>query len=370
MSIEPPVTAGRNGRSRVSADCLMGSGLESTGPARYAFSNFIDGGTLLRGFTIATAVATAVVCQTTLAQAQTPREPPPAWAYPVNPPDFKLPPDDGTIQRVPGSTAGYTLTQLRNPFAPPDWHPADRPPMPQIVAQGRKPDVWACGYCHRADGPGGPENANLTGLPVAYMIQQLVDFKSGARRSSVMSRGSVTLKVKISAALDEAEMSAAAAYFASIKARSMVSVVETDTAPKTFVMMWHLAAHKGAEKEPIGRRIIEVPEDLELFENRFTGARFIAYAPVGSIEQGKVLATTGGDGKTVPCTTCHGPGLKGLGAIPGIAGRSPSYIVRQLYDFKNGVRAGADSALMKGSVENLSVDDMMVLAAYAASLAP
>ena len=93
MSIEPPVTAGRNGRSRVRADCLMRSGLESTGPARYAFSNFIDGGTLLRGFTIATAIATAVVCQTTLAQAQTPREPPPAWAYPVNPPDFKLPPD-------------------------------------------------------------------------------------------------------------------------------------------------------------------------------------------------------------------------------------------------------------------------------------
>ena len=47
------------------------------------------------------------------------------------------------------------------------------------------------------------------------------------------------------------------------------------------------------------------------------------------------------------CGACHGPDLKGLGAVPGIAGRSPSYIVRQLYDFKHGTRAGADSAQMK-----------------------
>jgi cytochrome c553 len=59
-----------------------------------------------------------------------------------------------------------------------------------------------------------------------------------------------------------------------------------------------------------------------------------------------------------------------LGAIPGIAGRSPSYLVRQLYDLKHGARAGLGSALMKPAVEKLTIDDMISLAAYAASLEP
>ena len=124
------------------------------------------------------------------------------------------------------------------------------------------------------------------------------------------------------------------------------------------------------EKEPIGQRIIEVPEDLEQFVSRDARSRFIAYIPIGSIQKGQALSGSGGGGKTVQCGICHGSDLKGLGSIPGIAGRSPSYIVRQLYDFKHGARAGAGSALMKPSVEKLTVDDMLSLAAYAASLSP
>jgi cytochrome c553 len=104
-------------------------------------------------------------------------EGPPAWAYPVNPSDLKLPADDGTLRRVPDSSAGFTLTQVRDLFFAPDWHPGDHPPMPEIVARGRKPDVRACGVCHRADGPGGPENSGLAGLPAAYIVQQMADFK-------------------------------------------------------------------------------------------------------------------------------------------------------------------------------------------------
>src|SRR5262249_43693394 len=85
---------------------------------------------------------------------------PPAWAYPVNPPDFKPAPDDGTPRHVPDSTAAYTVTQARDLFEALDWHPRDHPPMPDPVAHGRRPDVMACGVCHRADGPGGPENAH------------------------------------------------------------------------------------------------------------------------------------------------------------------------------------------------------------------
>jgi cytochrome c553 len=296
------------------------------------------------------------------------QEAPPPWAYPVNPPDFKAPPDDGTLRRVPDSTASMTLTQVRDLFHAPDWHPGDHPPMPEVVASGRKPNVYACGFCHRADGPGGAENSYLMGLPAAYIVQQLADFKSGARKSSVQNRIPTQLKVKLAADVTDAEAQAAAAYFSALKPRAVIRVVETETVPKTTVTAWFLSAVNTDEKEPIGERIIEVPENLEQFISRDTRSRFIAYVPTGSVEKGRALATSGD--QAARCGNCHGRDLKGLGAVPGIAGRSPTYTFRQLYDFKHGARAGAGSALMKPSVEKLSIRDMIPLAAYAASLAP
>jgi cytochrome c553 len=292
----------------------------------------------------------------------------PAWAYPVNPPGLKLPPDDGMPLHVPGSEATFTLTQTRDRFLAPVWHPDDHPTLPAIVANGRKPDVWACGFCHRADGPGGPENANLAGLPASYFIQQMADYKSGMRRTSVPKRN-VDNMMSIAKAATDAEIEAAAAYFAALKPKAVIKVVESELAPKTYITSWHLAAVKSGETEALGQRIIEVPEDIDQFARRDARARFIAYVPHGSIQKGRALAA-GEGGKTVACASCHGPDLKGLGQVPGIAGRSPSYSFRQLYDFKSGARAGIDSAIMKPTVDKLTVEDMIALAAYVASLAP
>jgi cytochrome c553 len=205
------------------------------------------------------------------------------------------------------------------------------------------------------------------GLPVAY-VQQLADFKSGARKSSVPDRIPTKFKTTLAAKFADAEVQAAAAYFSAVKPQAVIRVVETEMVPKTIVSGWFLTALNTNEKEPTGDRIIEVPENLEQFISRDTRCRFIAYVPTGSIEKGRALAAS--DGQAVGCGTCHGPDLKGLGAVPGIAGRSPSCIVRQLYDFKHGTRAGVDSAQMKPSVEKPSIRDMISLAAYAASLAP
>src|SRR2546425_304483 len=101
-------------------------------------------------------------------------------------------------------------------------------------------------------------------------------------------------------AITEAEMETAAAYFTEIKPRSIVTVVESETAPKSYITGWHLAAAKGVEKEPIAGRIIEVPNDLEQFVSRDARTQFTAYVPPGSIKRGEGLATTGGDGKTIP----------------------------------------------------------------------
>jgi cytochrome c553 len=294
---------------------------------------------------------------------------PPEWAYPMTPPDSKPAPDDGMPRHVPNSSATYTLAQLRDRFIAPVWHPEDHPPLPPVVAQGRKPDVFACGFCHRADGPGGPENSALAGLPAAYIVQQMNDYKSGARRTAVPKRN-VDLMIGLAKAATDEEIASAAAYFSALKPRQHTRVVETDTVPKTFITANHHAVRPSGEKEALGKRIVEVPEDLEQFVHRDPRARFIAYVPAGSVARGAALVKTGGAGKTLPCVTCHGTDLKGVGLIPGIAGRSTNYVVRQLYDLKHGFRAGPFAVLMKDVVAKLDEEDMIAIAAYVAAQEP
>jgi cytochrome c553 len=84
----------------------------------------------------------------------------------------------------------------------------------------------------------------------------------------------------------------------------------------------------------------------------------------GSVAKGEALVTTGGDGKTTPCTLCHGPKLKGTGEAPPIIDRTATYIFRQLNDMQSGARRGIGVQLMKPVVANLTEGDMIALAAY------
>ena len=56
--------------------------------------------------------------------------------------------------------------------------------------------------------------------------------------------------------------------------------------------------------------------------------------------------------------------------MPALAGRSPSYMARQLYDLQTGVRDGAWSDLMDAAVKNLTLKDIVDIVAYTASLDP
>jgi cytochrome c553 len=56
--------------------------------------------------------------------------------------------------------------------------------------------------------------------------------------------------------------------------------------------------------------------------------------------------------------------------VPGIAGRSPSYLVRQIYDLQQGTRRGKSSPLMLPVVANLTTADMVAIAAYVTSFVP
>ena len=322
------------------------------------------------------AIAGVALCGTAMAQTPDASSPSaaasssfPAWAYPWAP-DFKSAADDGVPRHVPDSTAAFTITQERDLFFAPDWHPDDHPSMPDVVAHGRPPDVRACGSCHRTEGTGGPENASLAGLPAAYIAQQMADYKSGARKFAGPQRSPVLLMMTIAKAASDADIQAAAAYFSSLKPKPVIKVVETDTVPKTQIARVFYALTKDGGSEPLGERIVEIPADMEQFEHRDTRSQFIAYVPKGSIARGEALAKTGGAGITTPCAICHGPDLKGVATIPGIAGRSPSYLVRQIYDFQQHARAGSAGALRAPVVEKLSHDDMISLAAYVSSLQP
>jgi cytochrome c553 len=242
--------------------------------------------------------------------------------------------------------------------------------MPEIVANGRKPDVRACGSCHRVEGTGGPENASLAGLPVDYFVQQIADLKSGARKLSGPERPSTQLMMTSVKGMTDAEALAAAQYFAALKPKKIIKVVENDTIPKTGGSRLFYVRSPDGGTETLGQRIVEMPDDVDQFELRDSRSTFTAYVPPGSLAKGEMLAKAATSAAPMGCATCHGPELRGVGPIPAIAGRSPTYIVRQLYEFQHGGRAGSASALMKQVVEALSPDDMIALAAYVGSLDP
>lgn len=304
--------------------------------------------------------------------ARKPPEHPLAWAYAV--PDGKPPAeaeDDGRAYHLPDTDAAFTLKQIRNNSDPVDWYPGDHPTMPNVVAHGHRPDVEACAFCHFPNGKGRPENTSLVGLPYAYILQQLADFRSGARRSADPGKVNTARMAGYARGMSDEEMSAAAKYFSSMKSTPWVKVVEADSVPKTINLGGYFVKAEGNETEPIANRLLEVPVDTEKTALlRDPRSPFLAYVPVGSVKKGEMLVTAGGAGKTVACAACHGEGLKGNGYFPPLAGRSPSYLARQLYDFQHFTRNGPGAQLMQPIVEKLTEDDILAITAYVASLPP
>jgi cytochrome c553 len=288
----------------------------------------------------------------------------PNWAFPVT--DKEQPPPRFAPDRV--RTVGnvsVTRAGADDFYNIPNWRPEMYPPMPRIVQYGNKQtQVRACGACHLPTGTGHDESAYMAGLTQRYFIQQMTDWKNGTRKFG----GTMVNMAKV---ITDAEIREAADYFAMLKPRPWIRVVETDTVPRTYIGPGNKRlVHPSGGTEPIGNRIIEVPEDEEAVVYRDPIAGFVAYVPRGSIARGEALVKTGGGGKTTPCVMCHATTLKGLGDWPALAGRHPNYIVRQLWNTQNGDRTGPSAALMRPVVEKLTNDDMLAIAAYAASLAP
>ena len=286
-----------------------------------------------------------------------------SWAFPSPSPDFP-PEDNSKVKHLPGSTREYTQGQIDDIYNPPDWYPDEHQPYPKVVAKGEGQATPGCASCHLASGSGHPESATLTGLTKDYIIAQLHEFQQGLRtdprhRMSEIAKG-----------MTEEDVQEAAVYFSSQKPRKWIRVVETETVPETYMNDGRRRyVRPGGKMEPVGLRVIEVPEDPERVTCRDPHTGFVAYVPPGSLAKGEALVTTGA-GKTTACVACHGPKLLGLGPVPQIAGHSPNYLVRQLAGFQVGARNSDLDQLMKGVVANLTQDDIISLAAYVSSRSP
>ena len=325
------------------------------------------------------------------------------WAYGYGPDHPKVPGDrrpapfeevdPDTLLRIPGSNVTTKASTFIRPIqddgikAVADWYPDEHGPIPPIVRFGRKrfnsDGTWdgkegirACGQCHLATGTGRPENAQPAGLPLAYILQQLEDFRNGLRTSADAEKDNMHRMISFAKLLTPEETLAAAEYFAAQAFPHIVKVIESTTAPRTRSAggMFHALEGSAAGQEPLGERIIEIPEDEDRNALRDPKSGYLAYVPVGSVKKGEALVARG------QCAACHGRNLGGNapGApqlnegflVPALAGRSPSYIVRQLFDLQIGVRRGMMSGFMVPVLADLSAVDMLNIGAYVASLAP
>ena len=293
----------------------------------------------------------------------------PQWAFPTAAPPHPAPVRDSVVRHhVPGSARTFTMARAANAFDVADWFPDSHAPMPRPVRYGHSPEWRACGFCHLPDGRGRPENATLAGLPADYIRAQVKALANRSRLSANPSSSTNSMH-QIAAAAPDSDVAIAARYFSAQTLTRRNRVVETMQVPTTRVE-GILYALDGEGTEPIAGRLIEVPEDFERHELHDPSVTYVTYVPRGSLARGRRLVTTGPAGPATACITCHGPQLRGVAMVPPIAGRSPSYLLRQLMNIKAGARHDAGSAPMLPVVEKLSVSDMVALAAYVGSLAP
>jgi cytochrome c553 len=306
----------------------------------------------------------------------------PEWAFFV--PSTKtetlsatVPSNGGAQWRPAGSRKAYTPSQLQDPLNPPDWYPEEHPPMPDIVAHGSRAGsdgtpLLPCALCHLPNGSGHVESASLAGLSASYIVQQFAEFRNGERRIPVGNSETIALLTTMKKKYTDAQVKAAAQYFASLKPRPWIRVVETTSVPKSVVSPETLVRttipNRGTE--PLGNRIVELPKSTIGLVNRDSHSGFIAYVPRGSIAAGKALITRSAANGVPPCATCHGTLLTGIGDIPPIAGRPPNYLVRQLWGFQSGERRGSLASVMQLVSSKWTSADMLAIAAYLASRPP
>jgi cytochrome c553 len=249
--------------------------------------------------------------------------------------------------------------------------------VPAVVAHGSPPEgastspISPCALCHSPNDFGHVESASLAALPADYIIRQFAEFRSGERRINVGDARAQQLLSALKSSYSDAQVRAAALYFSALTPRAWIRVRETKRVPVSVVDPDSLmrTALAGPGTELIGSRIVELPENESGLGKRDVHSGFIAYVPEGSLAKGRTLVTSAGEWG-IACTACHGKTLNGLRGIPPLAGRPPTYLARQLWNYQSGARRGSMAAPMRAIAARLRADEMLAMAAYLASLPP
>ena len=176
------------------------------------------------------------------------------------------------------------------------------------IAGKDKADSERCLECHAEAGPGqglshGSDGklARLDGQYAEYLIKQVRDFRSGARKHEFMSM--------MARSIDDADLADIAAYFASLPKPAPAPVADA-----------------------LAQRLVEQ----------------------GDAARG-LLA----------CATCHGPGgTGGAAAGPVLKGQGTRYLAQQLYDWRAGARANSPGSVMTLQAKALSDAEIEALAGY------
>ncbi|MGH8161762.1 MAG: c-type cytochrome [Gammaproteobacteria bacterium] len=168
-----------------------------------------------------------------------------------------------------------------------------------------------CAACHGAQGQGTPSRGRprLAGQPSAYLLAQLEAFADGRRRNAVMNARAKQL--------DVAGMRSVADYYAALETPS---------------------AAAGSASSKLRAR-------------------------------GRGIVANGAWQKNLPsCEACHGPGARGIGAFPALAGQNPKYLAAQLEAWQTGKRPGGPDDIMGQVAKSLSTSQVRAVAAWLASL--
>ncbi len=286
-----------------------------------------------------------------------------AWAYPAGTTTSFVPLAGNGPFTVPGSKQSFTKAQIYNDQNPVDWFPGAHPSPPAIVNQSPGADLTPCAECHGYQGEGSINTPDIGGLPADYIVEQVHAFRADERRSAQADRGATMEMVKVADKVSEADLRLAAAYFSALPHGTRRRVVEAADVPVTRVDKWgFLYVAPGGGHEPIGNRVIEVPDDLPAAFMDDHQIGFTDYVPDGAVARGQAL--------TRSCTACHGADFKGVGQAPALAGRSAPYLARMLWDIKTGARKGPSVALMQAPTRNLTPGQIVDITAYLASRKP
>lgn len=175
------------------------------------------------------------------------------------------------------------------------------------LERGRRLVSASCFLCHGMHGEAASElSPRLAGQNAAYLSKQLVNFRSGERRSGAMR--------PMAAGLSDADIRAVALYFSRQRA------------------------------EP------HLPVDADL------------------AARGRTIYQEGGSATEVAaCIGCHGERAQGSESLPRLAGQFPDYLATQLKQFGSRQRTN-DNAVMQTVALRMTADEIAAVAAYLGSL--